>query len=159
MGTTTLPEKEPERGDLRKRAKYLRRCKDAMWKRWTREYLRALRERHGLKHSGKEGVLGVGDVVIIHSEERNRGKWPLGVVKELYPGRDGVVRAVKLQVGRGYIERAINQLYPLELTRSQTTSAETADLNPEAPVFRPARDAAIAARLRIQELTRDEGSV
>ena len=70
VGTTTLPEKEPERGDLRKRAKYLRRCKDAMWKRWTREYLRALRERHGLKHSGKESVLGVGDVVIIHSEER-----------------------------------------------------------------------------------------
>ena len=48
------PELEPHRvqeHDLRKRAKYLRRCKDALWLRWTREYLRGLRERHRLKET------------------------------------------------------------------------------------------------------------
>ena len=38
-----LPELEPHRieeHDLRKRAKYLRKCKDTLWSRWTREYLR-----------------------------------------------------------------------------------------------------------------------
>ena len=30
--------------DLRKRAKYLKRCKDMTWQRWTDEYLRGLRE-------------------------------------------------------------------------------------------------------------------
>ena len=42
IGTTMLPEKEPhcELRDLRKRAKYLKRCKDHIWKRWTNEYLR-----------------------------------------------------------------------------------------------------------------------
>ena len=37
-----LPEREPwreENVDLRKRAKYLKTCKDALWKRWSREYL------------------------------------------------------------------------------------------------------------------------
>ena len=29
---------------LRKCAKYLQKCKDAMWQRWTREYLRGLQE-------------------------------------------------------------------------------------------------------------------
>ena len=40
-----LPELEPwreENRDLRKRAKHLKSCKDALWKRWTREYLAAL---------------------------------------------------------------------------------------------------------------------
>ena len=40
--------------------------------------------------------MAVGEVVIIKSEEKNRGMWLLGIVKELYPRRDGVVRAVKV---------------------------------------------------------------
>ena len=48
-----IPEEEPtnvEDYDLRKRAKYLRKCEDVLWKRWTTEYLKALRERHNLNH-------------------------------------------------------------------------------------------------------------
>ena len=40
-----LPELEPKHiqdSDLRKRAKYLSKCKDAVWSRWTKEYLRGL---------------------------------------------------------------------------------------------------------------------
>ncbi|XP_029183999.2 uncharacterized protein LOC114952116 [Acropora millepora] len=72
-----LPELEPwreENRDLRKRAKHLKSCKDAIWKRWTREYLAALREQHGRGKEGKLKSLKMGDVVIIHSEEKNRGK-------------------------------------------------------------------------------------
>ncbi|XP_028397808.1 uncharacterized protein LOC114521540 [Dendronephthya gigantea] len=97
--TNRLPEQEPWREedvDLRKRSRYLRSCKDALWKRWTREYLAALRERHNCKQTDKTKSPEVGDVVIIRSDERNRGKWPLGIVDELFPGRDGIVRAVKL---------------------------------------------------------------
>ena len=35
--------------DLRRRTKHLRDCKDAMWQRWSNEYLRSLREKHNLK--------------------------------------------------------------------------------------------------------------
>ena len=38
--------------------------------------------------------------MIIRSEEKNRGKWPLGIVEELFEGRDGVVQAVKLRAGK-----------------------------------------------------------
>ena len=47
-----LPEEqlsEIEDKDLRKRAKYILRCKESLWKRWKSEYLRALRERHDAK--------------------------------------------------------------------------------------------------------------
>ena len=44
--SNVLPELGPHHiadYDLRKRAKHLLRCKEAMWKRWSREYLRGLR--------------------------------------------------------------------------------------------------------------------
>ena len=55
------------------------------------EYLRGLRECHNLKQSRKQFTFAVGDVVIIRSDERNRGKWPLGTVEQLYTGRDSVI--------------------------------------------------------------------
>ena len=95
-------------------------------------------------------------MAIIASEERNRGKWPLGIVKELYKGRDGVIRAVKLKTANGHLERAVNHLYPLELSCDVRPSTNSDQLNPKAPAFRPTRDAAVAARLRVQELASDE---
>jgi hypothetical protein len=159
VGSTHLPEPEHYHEadpDLRKRAKYLKKCKDHMWNRWTKEYLRALRERHNLKHDTKPFSLAVGDVVIIYSEERNRGKWPLGIVQELYPGRDGVIRAAKIKTGNGHLERAVNLLYPLELSCDIRPSTSGENLNPEAAVFRPTREAAVTARLRIQEQANDD---
>ena len=67
-------------------------------------------------------------VVFIHSEERSRGKWPVGIVKQLYTGRGGDI--------------------------TQSTSREK--LNPEAPVFRTKRNAAVAASQRIQQQLDDE---
>ena len=85
------------------------------------------------------------------SSESNRGKWPL-----LYKGRDGVIRAVKLKTVNGHLERAVNHLYPLELSCDVRPSTNSDQLNPQAPVFRPTRDAAVAARLRVQELASNE---
>ncbi|CAB4044293.1 Pro-Pol poly [Paramuricea clavata] len=93
-----------------------------------------------------------GDVVIIQSDERSRGKWPLGVFDELYKGRDGVVRAVKRRAGKTYLERAVNHLYPLELSCDRTETKEPINLNPEAAPFRPRRDAAVTAQQRIKEV-------
>lgn len=95
----------------------------------------------------------MGDVVIIRSEDKNRGKWPLGIVEQLYEGKDNVVRAVKLRAGKTHLERPIQYLYPLELTcdHQMQTSKSPTQLRPEASVFRPRRDAAIAAGLRIRD--------
>ena len=87
-----IPEEDTdsiENMDLRKRAKYLRRCKDVLWSRWTEEYIRSLRERHYLNHHKEELQIKTGDVVLIQSDERNRGKWNIGVVVKLIKGRDG----------------------------------------------------------------------
>ena len=158
VGTTVLPELEPhheENRDLRKRARYLKTCKDHMWKRWSTEYLRALREKHNMKHHGKPSTLSVREVVMIASDERNRGKWPLGIVEELFLGRDGVIRAAKVKTSNGHLERAVNHLYPLELSCSQRQK-DPPPLNPTAPVFQPTQDAAVAARSRIHKVAEIE---
>ena len=109
-----------------------------MWRRWTSEYLRALRERHRLKHGNAESGLAVGDVVIINSVERNRNCWPLGIIEEPTVGRDQVVRGAKLRVGKSVLERAVQHLYPLELACDKTPPPnQPTPLNPGAPVFRP----------------------
>ncbi|XP_044174273.1 uncharacterized protein LOC122957892 [Acropora millepora] len=155
-----LPKLEPwreENRDLRKRAKHLKSCKDALWKRWTREYLAALRERHGRGKEGKLKSLKIGDVVNIHSEEKNRGKWPLGIVEQLYGGRDGVIRAVKSRTGKSILERPIQHLYPLELSSDDPKNvARPSQLDAQAPVFRPRRYAALAARIRFRDVLQDE---
>ncbi|XP_068738746.1 uncharacterized protein [Montipora capricornis] len=74
------PEQEPWREgnvDLRRRGKYLRSCKDQLWRRWTREYLTALRKRHNLNHKRKNFEVAVGDVVLNKAEDKNRnkGRW------------------------------------------------------------------------------------
>ena len=107
-----------------------------------------------MKHHGKQSTLLVGEVVIIASDERNRGKWTLGIVEEHFPGRDGVIRAAKVKTSNRHLERAVNHLYPLELSCDQSSNLQI--LNPTAPVFRPVRDAAVAARSRIQEVTEIE---
>ncbi|KAK3744823.1 hypothetical protein QZH41_015697, partial [Actinostola sp. cb2023] len=84
-----LPEQEPdtiEEIDLRKRARYLRKCKDALWTRWQTEYLKALRERHNMKNNARETTLKPGDVMIIKSDERNSRKWSTFESWQVLPG-------------------------------------------------------------------------
>lgn len=157
MQPNALPELEPNHiqdYDLRKRAKYLGKCKDVVWSRCTKEYLRGLRERHHLKHKGDNAHPAVGDVVIIKSDEKNCAQWKLGVVINLIIGRDGVVRGAKLRTPKSVIERPLQHLYPLELTCDMTMAP--AALNPTVPAFRPRRNAAVAARARIQELAQTD---
>ena len=76
-----------------------------------------------------------GDVVIVQSENKNRGVWPLAIVEETYPGRNSVARAVRVKTPNGTLERAAQQLYPLELKCDVAEKDKTVRLNPDAPRF------------------------
>ena len=40
-----------------------------------------------------------GDIVLVVSSDTPRGRWPLGRILEVCPGKDGHIQSVKLQVG------------------------------------------------------------
>ena len=105
--TTHLPEEQTWRipdKDLRRRARFLQTCKDHMWTRWQREYLTALRERHNLLHKTANHKVKVGDAVIVQTDNKNHGKWPLAVVQQIFPGHDGYTCAVQLRTTKGVID-------------------------------------------------------
>ena len=163
--TNILPELQDhhvENPDLRKRAKHIQRCKVALWKRWSSEYLKALRERHNMKHGNKVLSLKIGDVVIVRGEEKNRGKWKIGIVDRLIIGKDGVVRGAQLRVGaERTLERAVQHLYPMELscdtaTKTSDSRSKTTQLNADVPEFRPKRNAAAVADCRIQDIAEQD---
>lgn len=85
-----------EEADVKKQLKRITTFKERVWRRWTNEYLKPLREKHNLKHKSKDANLQVGDVVIIKGDEKNRAHWKTGIVVELFTGRDGVIRPAKL---------------------------------------------------------------
>ena len=156
--TNQLPEEEPwriEEKDLRKWAKYLIACKNNLWKKWQRKYLVALRERHNLVHKTAKYQVKEGDAVFMKTDDKNRGKWPLAIVQQLFPGPDGYTRAVQLRTKNRVIERPVQHLYPLELHCNgyeKVSTEENQQLNPNVCEFVPRRAAAAEAVARIKQL-------
>ena len=135
-----IPEEEPtnvENCDIRKRAMYLRKWKDVLWKRWTIQHLKALRERHNLNHQTKKATLKEEDVMPIKGEGRNRGKWKIGVEERLIQGRDRMIRGAQLKAGKILIEIPLQLLYPLELTCNRPERKRGETLRADAKEFQP----------------------
>nr|CAD7429828.1 unnamed protein product [Timema monikensis] len=64
----------------------------------------------------KEYSVKVGEVVLIGSDNLKRLYWHLAVVEELYAGRDGIHRLVRLRKGTGMVMKPIQRQYSLEAT-------------------------------------------
>ena len=47
-----------------------------------------------------------------------RGDWPLGRITEVSPGADGLVRVVKVKVGKTIYKRPVHRICPLEIDNS-----------------------------------------
>ena len=61
-----------------------------------------------------------------------------------------------LRAGKSYLERAIQQLYPLELSCDMEPKREKTQLNPTATEFRPKRGAAMDAKEIIRVIAEEE---
>ncbi|XP_045541691.1 uncharacterized protein LOC106718201 isoform X2 [Papilio machaon] len=96
------------------RLRYLHKIRGELRTRFNNEYLTELVQR------GREkcGGIKVGDVVLVESEER-RVKWPLGLVVQVYTGKDGVDRTAKVKTMAGFKVRPFQRLYQLELSSSE----------------------------------------
>ena len=133
-------EEEDEFGEGReayaRRYKYLGKKLHHFWRRWQREYLLALRERHEGRTASKGRSAKEGDVVIVHEDGVKRGDWKMGVVDGLIRGRDNEVRGAHVRVttkGRVVnLTRPVQKLYPIEVhaepnagTREDRTRIQT----------------------------------
>ena len=145
---------EEDNSDIRKRQRYINGCKQAAWRRWSNDYLKALRERHNMKCNTSSIQIKEDDLMLINSSEKNRRRWKIGIVTDLYYGKDNAVREVRLRAGKSYLERPIQHFYPLELTCHVTATSKSSnettldtELNVNVSESNPKRNAAAIARL------------
>ena len=106
-----------------------------------------------MKHKAHELTVKTGDVVLIKGDKKNRGKWKMELVKQIIPGRDRNVRAVKLKTGKGELERTIQHLYPLELACDMEEPTKKIELDAKAPEFRPKRKTSEEATNRLKGIS------
>ena len=75
---------------INQRLEHLKMVLEHFWKRWRREYLQDLRDRHRYSnHLQGSGEIKVGDVVVVHSDKYPRTFWKIGVIEQLLSGGDG----------------------------------------------------------------------
>ena len=114
MGGMFAPEVDQETCyNPKKRWRRIQELNRHFWHRWTTEWIPSLSTRKKWLHERKN--LQENDVVLLVSLDSCRAHWPLGRVIEVYPGKDGRVCSVKLQVGDKQLVRPVVKLCPLEL--------------------------------------------
>jgi transposase InsO family protein len=77
--------------------------------RWKKEFLRELRN----KAKGDHLPIAIGDSVFVN-EDKAPHLWPIGVVTQLFPSSDGIVRTVLVKVRGKILKRPIQRLYLFE---------------------------------------------
>ena len=128
FGLKTLVDLEEQAitsGDLSDREKHRLQRMNVFWSVWSKNYLCNLPP--AVNKFKTKGHLEKGSVVLIKQDKQPRLTWPLGVVEELYPGRDGLCRSVKLRTAKGTVIRSIQLLYNLEVQNSSTLAPSVGD--------------------------------
>ncbi|UYV73224.1 hypothetical protein LAZ67_10002223 [Cordylochernes scorpioides] len=81
-------------------------------KRFRSEYLGLLVHHDNRK---KQRQLKVGDIVLVEVENRKQINWPMGKITRVFPGTDNVRRLVEVKTKFGFMKRAVQRLFPLEV--------------------------------------------
>ncbi|GFY37536.1 DUF5641 domain-containing protein [Trichonephila inaurata madagascariensis] len=119
-----------DRSSLIKRTKYLQKLREDLRQRLRNEYLALLVHRE----TRRTDALEMGDVVLIGHDNVRRIDWPLGVVLEVYPDKDGVPRVARIRTSHGERIRPIQRLYPLEVSAKTEISVLKASGKASLPV-------------------------
>ncbi|UYV82468.1 hypothetical protein LAZ67_21002318 [Cordylochernes scorpioides] len=81
-------------------------------KRFRSEYLGLLVHQDNRK---KQRQLKVRDIVLVEVENRKQINWPMGKITKVFPGTDNVRRLVEVKTKSGFMKRAVQRLFPLEV--------------------------------------------
>ena len=99
-----------------KRFNMRERLLEQFWSRWKNEYLLQLRSAMASRRQ-RVREFSVGDVVLIHDSKLPRHHWKMGLITEVFTGRDGRIRSCLLKTANGLVKRTVQLLYPLEILK------------------------------------------
>ncbi|GFT79992.1 DUF5641 domain-containing protein [Nephila pilipes] len=102
-----------ESTSLQKRHVYRLKLRNDLQKRFRLEYLGHLRQNTN-KIKKADGIK-VGEIILIEDKNLKRLYWPLGRVTEIFPGKDGITRLVKMKTTSGEKLRPVQRLYSFKI--------------------------------------------
>ena len=101
---------------------------DRFQRRWSIDYLSALREKHNNRcaewptHHIKPGHL-----VMVRRDDKHRIEWPLGKITRVFPDADGVVRTVEVEEGGQRSMCSIAYIVPLKFDCEEADAVNQPD--------------------------------
>ncbi|XP_053691505.1 uncharacterized protein LOC128740019 [Sabethes cyaneus] len=90
---------------------------DLFWTRWLKEYLPTLIPKQ--KWTEQRCDLNPGDIVYITDMLNERGRWPMGLIEQCYPGQDDIVRVVDVKTCSGIYRRPTTKLRKIRVEGSE----------------------------------------
>lgn len=97
-----------ETSTFRDRVELVQQLSNSFWKRFCRDVIPMLVPRK--KWLKKKEDIKVGDVVVTADSNPIRGRWSLGRIVEVFEGRDGCVRNVRIRMGQNFLRRPISKV-------------------------------------------------
>ena len=92
-----VPEEDlDEVPEIKRRQRYINKCKDAAWTRWWKEYLKVLKERHNMLHQAKEMKISSSDIVLIRGDEKQ------AIKGQIWRDKCSGVENIKIVYGTSY---------------------------------------------------------
>ena len=104
--------------DLTDRYELRKSLLDRFWSVWTSDYIRNLPP---FKGSNGSSNLKIGSLVMVQDDQCPLLKWPLGVVTQLFPSKDGVIRTVEIKTATSTLIRSVPRVHDLELVTGSSS--------------------------------------
>ena len=122
------------------RWQHLQLMREHFWRAWSRDYLSSLQPRK--KNTRATSNVRPGMVVLLHDETQPPLSWKLGRITRVYPGDDGLVRAIDVFSNGATYRRPINKvsIIPIEdnVCSAPVLSVDT-KFQPGGRMFHPSR--------------------
>ena len=64
-------------------------------------------------------------MVLIKDENLTSPMWPMGIITEVFPGSDGIIRNVNVKTAKGVVNRSIHKLLDLEIIHNYPEQLST----------------------------------
>ena len=112
----------------RQQYEILSQALDRFQRRWSTEYLSALREKHD-NHCAERPThhISHGNLVMVRRDDKHRIEWPLGKITRVFPDTDGVVRTVEVEEGGQRSTLSEAYIVPLELDCEEADAVNQPD--------------------------------
>ncbi|GFY59366.1 integrase catalytic domain-containing protein [Trichonephila inaurata madagascariensis] len=86
-----------------------------LWRRWKKQYLLQLKTVNNFKTPSVNKNLKLNGVVLVDGNAKSKLLWELGIIKEIFIGRDNNVRPCLVKTFKGLFKKPIQLVYPLEI--------------------------------------------